>query len=239
MIRRQILIIAGLCALGCPAATTPPTRKRVAPKPPPIPAEYKVKFETTKGDVIIAVHHDWSPLGADHFYELVTKGYYDNNAFFRAIKGFVVQFGMNGDPKVTSRWNNVPVKDDPPNKQPNKIGTVTFAQTSAPNSRTTHVFINIADNAEALDPMNFTPFGEVISGMDVVNNLYTGYGDSPPSGNGPDQEALAHGGNAYLQKDFPLLDYIKKATVIDPPPPPPHVVHKPASKMRRPATTPK
>jgi peptidyl-prolyl cis-trans isomerase A (cyclophilin A) len=239
MIRRQILIIAGLCALGCLAATTPPVRKRVAPKPPPIPAEYKVKFETTKGDVIIAVHHDWSPLGADHFYELVTKGYYDNNAFFRAIKGFVVQFGMNGDPKVTSRWNNVPVKDDPPNKQPNKIGTVTFAQTSAPNSRTTHVFINIADNAEALDPMNFTPFGEVISGMDVVNNLYTGYGDSPPSGNGPDQEALAHGGNAYLQKDFPLLDYIKKATVIDPPPPPPHVVHKPASKMRRPATTPK
>ncbi len=163
MIRKYIFILAALYALVGAAATTPPVKRRVAPKPVPIPAEYKVKFETTKGDVIIAVHHDWSPLGADHFYTLVTKGYYDNNAFFRAIKGFVVQFGMNGDPKVTSKWNNVPVKDDPPGKHPNKVGTVTFAQTSMPNSRTTHIFININDNAEALDPMNFTPFGEVLA----------------------------------------------------------------------------
>jgi peptidyl-prolyl cis-trans isomerase A (cyclophilin A) len=166
----------------------------------------------------------------------VTKGYYDNNAFFRAIKGFVVQFGMNGDPKVTARWNNVPIKDDPPNKTPNKAGTVTFAQTSAPNSRTTHIFININNNAEALDPMNFTPFGEVISGMENVNNLYMGYGDGPPAGSGPDQEALTHGGNAYLQKAFPSLDYIKKATVIDPPPPPP-VVHRPASGVKHSTST--
>ena len=153
MIRKYILILAGICALTGAAATVPPARK-AAPKPSPIPAEYKVKFETTKGDVILQVHHDWSPLGADHFYELVTKGYYDNNAFFRAMKNFVVQFGMNGDPKVTARWNNVPVKDDPPNQHPNKVGTVTFAQTSMPNSRTTHIFINLNDNSEALDPMN-------------------------------------------------------------------------------------
>ena len=236
MKRKQVLILAGVCALTGALGATVPATKKAAPKPAPIPAEYKVKFETTKGDIIIQVHHDWSPLGADHFYELVTKGYYDNNAFFRAIKGFVVQFGMNGDPKVTARWNALPIKDDPPNKQPNKIGTVTFAQTSAPNSRTTHIFINVNDNAEALDAMNFTPFGEVISGMEIVNNLYMGYGDSPPSGSGPDQEALAHGGNAYLQKAFPLLDYIKKATVIDPPPPPP-VVHRPTTATKRPATT--
>jgi peptidyl-prolyl cis-trans isomerase A (cyclophilin A) len=232
MKRKQVLILAGTCALACAIAATVPATKKAAPKPLPIPAEYKVKFETTKGDIVIQVHHDWSPIGADHFYELVTKGYYDNNAFFRAIKGFVVQFGMNGDPKVTARWNALPIKDDPPNKQPNKIGTVTFAQTSSPNSRTTHIFINVNDNAEALDSMNFTPFGEVISGMEIVNNLYMGYGDSPPSGSGPDQEALAHGGNAYLQKAFPLLDYIKKATVTDPPPPPP-VVHRPASATKR------
>jgi len=236
MIQKQILTLAGICALACAAATVPPAKK-AAPKQPPIPAEYKVKFETTKGDIVIQVRREWSPAGADHFYQLVTKGYYDDNAFFRAIKGFVVQFGMNGDPKVTARWNALSIKDDPPNKHPNKIGTVTFAQTSAPNSRTTHVFINVNDNAEALDPMNFTPFGEVVSSMDIVNSLYTGYGDSPPSGSGPDQEALAHGGNAYLKKSFPQLDYIKKATVIDPAPPPPSVVHKPASQMRRPAPT--
>jgi peptidyl-prolyl cis-trans isomerase A (cyclophilin A) len=219
----QISVIGAACLLACAAATVPATKKPL-PKAPPIPAEYKVKLETTKGDVIIQVHHDWSPIGADHFYQLVTKGYYDNNAFFRAIKGFVVQFGMNGDPKVTARWNNTPIKDDPHNKTPNKAGTVTFAQTSMPDSRTTHIFINLNDNADALDAMGFTPFGEVIAGMDNVNNLYMGYGDAPPTGSGPDQEALTHGGNAYLQKGFPSLDYIKKATVIDPPPPPPKPV---------------
>ena len=234
MKRRQILTLAGMCALAY-AATVPATKK-AAPKQPPIPAEYKVKFETSKGDIVIQVHHDWAPLGADHFYELVTKGYYDNNAFFRAIKGFVVQFGMNGDPKATARWNAMPIKDDPPNKAPNKKGTVTFAQTTMPDSRTTHVFINLDDNAEALDPKNFTPFGEVVSGMEIVNNLYMGYGDGPPTGSGPDQEALTHGGNAYLQKSFPLLDYIKKATVIDPPPPAP-VVHRPTSAVKHSTAT--
>ena len=232
MKQRYLPILVAACALA--HAATVPAAKKPLPKPA-IPAEYKVKLETTKGDVIIQVHNEWSPMGADHFYELVTKGYYDNNAFFRAIKGFVVQFGMNGDPKVTARWNGVHVLDDPPKKTSNKAGTVTFAQTSMPNSRTTHIFINLADNSEALDSMNFTPFGEVISGMENVSNLYMGYGDGPPDGHGPDQEALAHGGNAYLQKAFPNLDYIKKATVIDPPPPAkPAIAHK--SVAKRPAT---
>jgi peptidyl-prolyl cis-trans isomerase A (cyclophilin A) len=238
----QVLMVVGVCALALAAQTTTskatkrPTPK-AAPKAAPIPAEYKVKFETTKGDVVIQVHRDWSPMGADHFYQLVTKGYYDNNAFFRAIKGFVVQFGMNGDPKLTAKWNAVPIKDDPPAQHPNKVGTVVFAKTGAPDSRTTHIFINLNDNAEALDQMGFTPFGEVVSGMENVNNIFMGYGDGPPSGSGPDQEALTHGGNAYLQKAFPNLDYIKKATVIDPPPPAP-VVHQPASKMKQ-STTPR
>jgi len=222
MKRRKLLGLTAVCVLGCAAATVPAAKK---PLPPPIPAEYKVKLETTKGDVIIQVHRDWAPLGADHFYQLVTKGYYDNNAFFRAMKDFMVQFGMNGDPKVTARWNNVPIKDDP-RKMPNKPGAVTFAQTSMPNSRTTHIFINLNDNSDALDGMGFTPFGEVVSGMENVNKLYTGYGDAPPNGSGPDQEALTHGGNAYLKKDFPNLDYIIKATVIDPPPPVPAAAHK-------------
>jgi peptidyl-prolyl cis-trans isomerase A (cyclophilin A) len=221
---RQILLIAA-CGLACAAATVP-ARK------PPIPAEYKVKLDTTKGDVIIQVHHDWSPLGADHFYQLVTKGYYDNNAFFRVLKGYIVQFGMNGDPKVTARWNNVVLKDDPHNVS-NKVGTVTFAKTSKPDSRTTHIFINLDNNGEALDADGFTPFGEVISGMDNVSKLYAGYGDGPPSGAGPDQEALTHGGNTYLKKEFPNLDYIIKATVIDPPPPAP----SPASAHKSPTGT--
>jgi peptidyl-prolyl cis-trans isomerase A (cyclophilin A) len=231
----KMFVLALACALGY--AATVPAKKPLAR--PPVPVEYKVKFETTKGDVVIQVHREWSPLGADHFYELVTKGYYDNNAFFRAIKGFVVQFGMNGDPRVTARWNT-PIKDDPP-KMPNKTGTVTFAKTSAADSRTTHIFININDNGDALDSMGFTPFGEVVAGMENVNNLYMSYGDGPPSGAGPDQEALTHGGNAYLQKAFPSLDYIKKATVIDPPPPPPRpaVTHKSPAAVKRPIAHPK
>lgn len=224
MMRRQWLMLVAACfAASVPVACGGSTK--AAPEKAS-PSGYKVKLETTKGDVVILVHRDWAPIGADHFYNLVTKGYYNDNAFFRAIKGFIVQWGINGDPKMYGRWSNQTIKDDPP-KVPNKTGTVTFAQTSAPNSRSTHIFINVGDNSEALDPLHFTPFGEVILGMDNVMNLYTGYGDAPPDGTGPDQDALAKGGNAYLQKNFPNLDYIKKATVIDPvPAPAPGAVHK-------------
>ena len=183
-----------------------------AVKEPAAPAEYKVKLATTKGDVVILVHRDWAPLGADHFYNLVKRGYYDNNAFFRALKGYIVQCGINGDPKVYARWDKVKIKDDPP-KVPNKTGTVVFATPSEPNQRTTHIFINIHDN-ENLDSSGFVPFGEVILGLDNVMNVYMDYGEGAPDGQGPSQDEAAHGGNAYFKKNFPKLDYILKATVI-------------------------
>jgi peptidyl-prolyl cis-trans isomerase A (cyclophilin A) len=179
----------------------------------PAPPQYKVKLQTTKGDVIILVHRDWSPLGADHFAELVKMGYYDNNAFFRALKGFVVQWGMNGDPAVNKSWSEITIKDDPP-KVSNKTGSVVFAKTGEPNSRTTQVFINIGDNSASLDSQGFTPFGEVVQGLDVVMSLYMGYGDAAPQGGGPSQAAIADIGNPYLEEHFPKLDYVKKASLL-------------------------
>ena len=204
MMSRCALLISITCALAaCGAAV----------KEPPAPAEYKVKLATTKGDVVILVHRDWAPIGADHFYNLVKRGYYDNNAFFRAIKNFVVQWGINGDPKIYARWSKVTIKDDP-NKVPNKAGTVVFAAPGEPNGRSTHIFINIADNAEHLDGRGFAPFGEVILGLDNIMNVYMDYGEGAPDGQGPDQEAAGNGGNAYLKKNFPKMDYILKATVV-------------------------
>jgi peptidyl-prolyl cis-trans isomerase A (cyclophilin A) len=205
MKHRWALLVSILCALAACGGTAPAER--------PSPAEYKVKLATTKGDVVILVHRDWAPLGADHFYNLVKRGYYDNNAFFRALKGYIVQWGINGDPKVYARWDKVKIKDDPP-KVSNKTGTVVFATPSDPNGRTTHIFINIHDNGENLDSRGFVPFGEVIQGLDNVMNVYMDYGEGAPDGQGPDQEAAGSGGNAYLKKNFPKLDYILKATVV-------------------------
>lgn len=183
-------------------------------KPPqetgPAPAQYKVRLNTTKGDVLILVHRDWAPLGADRFYQLTKAGFYDGDRFFRAIRGFVVQFGINGDPKVNKQWSAIPIRDDPP-KMSNKPGTVTFA-TSGPDSRTTQVFINLADNSR-LDNQGFTPFGEVTQGMDNVEKFCMDYGEGPPNGNGPDQAAITDIGNAYLEEHFSKLDYIKTARV--------------------------
>lgn len=171
------------------------------------PAQYKVRLRTTKGDVIVLVHRDWSPLGADHFYELVNMGYYNQNAFFRCVPKFIVQFGINGDPGVSKDWSEITIKDDPP-KVPNKIGTVVFAKTNEPNSRTTQLFINLGDNSATLDPQGFTPFGEVIMGMENVLHLNMEYGEEPS------QEAITGTGNAYLEEHFPRLDYVKKAEVV-------------------------
>ena len=179
----------------------------------PSPAQYKVRLQTTKGDVIVLVHRDWSPLGADHFYELTKMGFYNNNAFFRALKGFVVQWGISGDPQVNKSWSEISIKDDPPIVS-NKIGTVVFAKTGQPDSRTTQVFINLADNSAALDPQGFTPFGEVIQGMDNVMQIYTDYGEISPNGSGPNPAAIADIGNPYLEEHFPKLDYVKKTQVL-------------------------
>lgn len=176
------------------------------------PPEYKVRLQTTKGDVVILVHRDWSPLGADHFYELTKMGFYNDSRFFRALKGFIVQWGINGDPKVNKDWSEISIKDDPP-KVSNKIGTVVFAM-AGPNSRTTQVFINLGDNSGSLDPQGFTPFGEIIQGMENVQNFYMDYGEGAPQGSGPSQAAIADIGTPYLEEHFPKLDYIKKAQII-------------------------
>jgi peptidyl-prolyl cis-trans isomerase A (cyclophilin A) len=175
------------------------------------PAQYKVRMQTSKGEVVVLVHRDWSPLGADHFFELTKLHFYDGNRFFRCIPGFVVQWGLNGDPDKNKTWREIAIRDDPP-KVSNKAGTVVFAS-AGPNSRTTQVFINLGDNSAALDSQGFTPFGEVILGMNNIAGLFMGYGDSPPNGAGPDQAAISDIGNDYLDHHFPKLDYIKTARI--------------------------
>ena len=176
------------------------------------PAVYKVKMSTTKGDFTIEVHRDWAPLGADRFYNLVKLGYFTDVAFFRVVKGFMVQFGIHGDPAVNKAWRTARIQDDPTGKQSNTRGMVTFAM-GGPNTRTNQVFINYADNSR-LDTMGFPPFGKVVQGMDVVDAIEGMYGEGAPQGNGPRQGRIQSEGNAYLKASFPKLDYIKKATVL-------------------------
>ena len=171
---------------------------------------YKVKFDTSQGTFEIEVHRDWAPNGADRFYNLAKNGFYNDARFFRVIKGFMVQFGINGNPKISQVWRNANIPDDPV-EESNLRGFVTFA-TAGPNTRTTQVFINYGDNP-SLDGQGFAPFGKVVSGLDVVQHLYSNYGEGAPRGGGPDQSRVQTEGNAYLQKNFPQLDYIKKATI--------------------------
>jgi peptidyl-prolyl cis-trans isomerase A (cyclophilin A) len=173
-------------------------------------ATYRVDFDTSKGPFVIEVHRDWAPNGADRFYNLVKNGFYDNARFFRVIQGFMVQFGINGDPKISAVWREARIKDDPV-RISNKRTFVTFA-TAGPNTRTTQVFINYGDNRN-LDEMGFAPFGQVVSGMKVVDALYSGYGEGAPQGRGPEQGRLQAEGNQYLARGFANLDYIKKATL--------------------------
>jgi len=174
------------------------------------PDVYKVKFDTSQGTFEIEVHRDWAPNGADRFYNLVKNGFYNDTRFFRVIKGFMVQFGISGNPKISQVWRNANIPDDPVDES-NLRGFVTFA-TAGPNTRTSQVFINYGDNP-SLDGQGFAPFGKVISGLDVVQHLYSNYGEGAPRGEGPDQSRVQTEGNAYLQKNFPQLDYIKKATI--------------------------
>ncbi len=179
----------------------------------PAPEVFKAKFETTKGDVIIEVHRDWSPRGAQRFYNLVKNGFYDGCRFFRVISGFMAQVGISGDPQVMAKWRNANIMDDKVT-QSNTRGYVSFAKTGAPNSRSTQFFINYRDNS-MLDAQGFSPFGKVIEGMEVVDSLYAGYGEGAPRGNGPSQMRIQNEGNAYLEEEFPKLDYVKTATIIE------------------------
>jgi len=174
------------------------------------PTTYKARFDTSKGVFVIEVTRDWAPKAADRFYNLVKYGFYDNVRFFRVISGFMVQFGINGDPAIMARWRAAQISDDQVT-QSNKRGTITFA-TAGPNTRTSQVFINFADNSR-LDDSGFAPFGRVVSGMNVVDALNAEYGEGAPRGRGPDQSRIQNEGNAYLTKDFPRMDYVKKATI--------------------------
>jgi peptidyl-prolyl cis-trans isomerase A (cyclophilin A) len=174
------------------------------------PDSYQVRFTTTKGDFVVQVTRAWAPLGADRFYNLVKHGFFNDAAFFRVVPGFIIQFGLGPDPAVNAAWENANIKDDPVT-QSNLKGTITFAQTQVPNSRSTQLFINLADNP-GLDHsgQGFMPFGKVTSGMDVVQKLYSGYGERP------DQDSITKQGKAYVDKNFPNIDSIKSATIIAP-----------------------
>ena len=205
------LTLAG-CSSSEPSKQAAEEKKETAaPAQPPAvdqaPDTYKVKLDTSKGAIVIEVHKAWAPIGAQHFYDLVKSGYYDGNRFFRVVKGFVAQFGMAGDPALTRKWDK-PIKDDPV-LQTNRPYSVVFAATGAPNSRTTHVFINLRGN-QSLDGQGFAPFGMVVEGTSVVDNLYKEYGEAP------DQGQISASGNTYLNAQFPKLDYIKKATILPP-----------------------
>ena len=210
--------VAGLTALalgaGMTAGLLAQTDRSKLRNPPALteqaPATFKANFDTSKGTFVIEVHRDWAPQGADRFYNLVKNGFYDDVRFFRVIPGFMAQFGIHGDPAVAAAWRPAQIKDDPV-KQSNKRGFVTFA-TAGPNTRTTQLFINFGDNA-ALDKQGFAPFGQITTGMDVVDKIYNGYGEGAPRGKGPDQGRVQSEGNAYLTKEFPRLDFIKAATI--------------------------
>jgi len=179
----------------------------------PCPSHFKVRFETSRGRFIVLVRRKWAPKGAGRFYNLVRNGYYDECRFFRVIRGFMAQFGIHGDPAVARVWQYATIKDDPVT-QSNTRGRITFAKTNRPNSRTTQVFINYKNNSR-LDSIGFAPFGEVTEGIRIVEELYAGYGEGAPRGSGPSQERIQDQGNEYLKKQFPKLDYIIKATIME------------------------
>jgi peptidyl-prolyl cis-trans isomerase A (cyclophilin A) len=229
-----------------PAKSAAPAAKSAAPAVNPLlhpetlkataPATFQVKFTTTKGDFIVTVHRDWSPNGADRFYNLAKNRYFNDNAFFRIVPGFIAQFGMPADPKVGAAWEHATIHDDPPKPTVhNTKGTLVFAATGQPNSRTTQLFINLDNNTSGpknLDVQGFTPFGEITDGMDVVMNLYSGYGDGADmGGRGPTQGMIASQGKPYLDKNFPKLDSIKTATIVPSTP-----KAAPATKSAAPAT---
>jgi len=180
------------------------------------PGQFKVQFETTKGQFVIHFHRDWAPLGVDRFYNLVKAGYYDDTRFFRVINGFMAQFGINGNPKVNTAWRDACIADEPV-KKGNTRGRVSFAKRGLPNTRTTQLFINYGNNSR-LDQIGFGAVGEVVEGMNVVDALYSGYGECKnsdrPEATGPEQVRIQDEGNTYLADGFPKLDYIVKATII-------------------------
>lgn len=221
IISRSSLVAAGLVVAltaSCkrePESGSPlrnPTPQALAER---APDTVRVRFETSKGPFVVEAYRAWAPNGVDRFTQLARMGFYDGARFYRVIAGFMAQFGLNGDPAVTDAWKDRSIPDDRV-MHPNERGTVTFAAKSMPNSRSTQLFINYGDNRN-LDDMGFAPIGVVKEGMNVVDSFYSEYGESAPDGRGPDPFRALAQGNAYLQREFPKLDYIVKATVLTPP----------------------
>jgi len=219
-----VAILVCLCLLPLFACGGDAGQEEAGPAPNPLiqpenfrdtaPETFVARLETTKGVIRIQVHREWSPLGADRFYNLVKGGYYDGVAFHRVIDGFMAEFGINGDPWVNAFWRQATIQDEPV-RTSNSRGKVSFSK-SEPDTRTVQVFINTDDNPN-LDGQGFSPFGEVIEGMDVVESLYSGYGESPTRGGEGVYPAMAIAkGDEYLNAEFPLLDRIERA-VVEPP----------------------
>jgi peptidyl-prolyl cis-trans isomerase A (cyclophilin A) len=208
MKRRIRAILPALLLAGCSPQPSGQPAKTV---PKRAPETFRAAFDTSKGVFVVEVTRAWAPRGADRFYELVLKQFYDGARFYRVVPRFVVQFGLKGDPATDRYWSTMYIPDDPVT-QNNKRGTLSFAMAGAA-TRTTQVFINLQDNFR-LDNMGFAPFGQVVSGMDVVDQLFKGYGDAPPGGVGPEQSRIREEGNEYLDRYFPRLDYIKTARVL-------------------------
>lgn len=222
-----VLVLVGAGAMAQTKAPAPAPSagvRQAAPAFPPAllkpesltakaPETFQVRFITTKGAFTVKVTRAWAPNGADRFFNLVRNRFYDGASFFRVVQGFVVQFGLSPHPEVSKAWREANIPDDPV-VQSNKKGFLTYAM-RGPNTRTTQLFINLTDNAR-LDAMGFAPFGEVTQGMEVVEQLYSGYGDGAPRGNGPAQNLIQEQGRAYLEKEFPLLDSIRSARILPP-----------------------
>jgi peptidyl-prolyl cis-trans isomerase A (cyclophilin A) len=209
-----IAVAAALAFAGCSPSTEIEKEEKAAPaaaKQEAVPAVYHVQLDTSKGLIDLEIHRDWAPHGADHFYELVHSGFFDGARFFRFVRDFVVQFGINGDPQTNQLWASAVLPDDPV-KEHNVKGALTFAA-RGPNMRSTQLFINLSDNRKSLDGHGFSPIGKVTAGMEVVENLYSFYGDMPPTGQGPDPNLIQQKGNPYLESHFPRLDFIKKAVI--------------------------
>jgi len=210
--------LLGLLMGGCSGQevhTVPPDGVLLDPSGPaftgPAPETFRVRFETSQGAFVVQVVRDWAPRGADRFYHLVRSGFYDGTRFYRAVQDFMVQFGVHGDPAVTAAWLDATIDDDPV-RTSNERGRISFAA-AGPDTRTTELFINLRENAR-LDPLGFAPFGEVVEGMDVVDRLHTGYGEVGFFGPGPVPDRIYMEGNEYLERDFPALDHIVRATLV-------------------------
>jgi peptidyl-prolyl cis-trans isomerase A (cyclophilin A) len=177
-----------------------------------VPEVFRVKFETSAGDIVVEANRAWAPRGVDRFHELVRMGYYTENRFFRVVKGFIAQFGVHRDYDIHAKWREYFILDDPI-KEKNLRGTLAFAQ-SGPNTRATEIFFNLVDNDKVLDEQGFVPFAKVVEGMDVVDRLYSGYGEMRPEGKEIDPGRVENSTNAYLIPRFPKMDYVKKARIL-------------------------